>query len=114
GGVILGFFGVLLIARPWSASGEIDIAGVAYMIAGSLSVGLSFVYARKFISPLKLPAAALTTYQIGLAMIYLLLLTKLDGIGVVVNDTRAWIGLIFGLGLCGTGLLTSFITTLLR
>jgi drug/metabolite transporter (DMT)-like permease len=42
-GVGLGFFGVLLIAHPWSGSGEIDLAGVAYMIAGSLSVGCSFV-----------------------------------------------------------------------
>jgi drug/metabolite transporter (DMT)-like permease len=103
-GVALGFLGVLLIARPWSSSGRIDTIGVISMIAGSMSLGCSFVYARKFISPLKLPAAALTTYQIGLAMIYLLLLTKLNGIGAVFNDTRAWIGLIFGLGLCGTGL----------
>ena len=74
------------------------------MIAGSMSVGCSFVYARKFISPLKLPAVALTTYQIGLAMIFLFLATSLDGIGAVSNDTRAWTGLIFGLGVCGTGL----------
>jgi drug/metabolite transporter (DMT)-like permease len=60
-GVALGVLGVLLIARPWSGSGGIDAAGVVYMIAGSLSVGCSFVYARRFISPLNLPAAALTT-----------------------------------------------------
>jgi len=103
-GVALGFLGVVLIARPWSGSGAIDIFGVACMIAGSMSVGCSFVYARKFISPLKLPAVSLTTYQIGLAMIFLFLATSLDGIGAVSNDTRAWTGLIFGLGVCGTGL----------
>jgi drug/metabolite transporter (DMT)-like permease len=103
-GVALGFLGVLLIARPWSSLGAIDISGVAYMMVGSMSVGCSFVYARKFISPLKLPAVALTTYQIGLAMIFLFLTTSLDGIGAVSNDMRAWTGLIFGLGLCGTGL----------
>jgi drug/metabolite transporter (DMT)-like permease len=101
---MLGLSGILLIARPWSSSGDIDIIGVAYMLAGSLSVGCSFVYARKFISPLKLPAAALTTYQIGLAMIFLLLVTNLDGISSVFGDSRAWIGLVIGLGLCGTGL----------
>jgi drug/metabolite transporter (DMT)-like permease len=87
-GVVVGFFGVLLIARPWSGSGGIDIAGVAYMIAGSLSAGCSFVYARRFISPLKLPAAVLTTYQIGLAMVFLFTVTSLDGIDAVFRDTR--------------------------
>jgi drug/metabolite transporter (DMT)-like permease len=103
-GVVLGFIGVLIIARPWSGAGEIDIAGVAYMIAGSLSLGCSFVYARRFITPLKLPAAALTSYQIGLAIVILSVVTSLDGIDAVFGDTRAWIGLVFGLGLCGTGL----------
>ena len=103
-GVALGFLGVLLIARPWSASGGIDVAGVGYMIAGSLSVGCSFVYARRFISPLNLPAAALTTYQIGVAMIFLFMFTSLDGIDGVFRDTRAWLGLVLGLGLCGMGL----------
>jgi drug/metabolite transporter (DMT)-like permease len=103
-GVALGFAGVLLIARPWSNSGGIDVLGVVYMIIGSLSVGCSFVYARKFITPLKLPAVALTTYQISIAMIILFLFTSLHGIGAVFSDTRAWIGLVFGLGLCGTGL----------
>ena len=37
-------------------------------------------------------------------MIFLFLVTSLHGIGVVFNDTRAWIGLVVGLGLCGTGL----------
>jgi drug/metabolite transporter (DMT)-like permease len=69
-GVGLGILGVLLIARPWSGSRDVDMIGVAYMIAGSLSVGCSFVYARRFISPLKLDAAALTAYQIGLAIVF--------------------------------------------
>ena len=103
-GVGLGFLGVLLIARPWSSAGAIDILGVIYMIAGSISVGCSFVYARRFITPLKLPAVALATYQIGLAIIFLFMVTSLHGIGAVFKDTRAWTGLIFGLGLCGTGL----------
>ena len=74
------------------------------MVAGSLSVGCSFVYARRFISPLKLPAAALTTYQIGFAIVFLFVVTRLDGIEAVFGNTRAWIGLVFGLGLFGTGL----------
>ncbi|WP_218585581.1 DMT family transporter [Pseudomonas sp. Marseille-P9899] len=103
-GVILGFVGVVLIARPWSVHGTISLAGAGYMLAGSFSVGVSFVYARRFVSPLGLPAAALTTYQIGFALLLLLAVTPLEGIGAVFDDSRAWIGLIFGLGLLGTGL----------
>ncbi|MGV1867309.1 MULTISPECIES: DMT family transporter [unclassified Rhizobium] len=104
-GVVLGFLGVLLIARPWNAAADhVNLTGVLYMIAGSMSVGCSFVYARKFISPLNLPAVALTTYQIGLALLILVMVTNLTGISLVFSDTRAWIGLVFGLGLCGTGL----------
>lgn len=102
-GIGLGFLGFLTIARPWTAA-TLDVHGVSYMIAGSLSVGCSFVYARKFISPLRLPAAALTTYQIGIATVLLALVTDFHGLGHVFQDDRAWIGLVFGLGLCGTGL----------
>lgn len=103
-GLALGFLGVLLVAQPWSSTGEIDLKGVGWMVAGSLSVGCSFVYARRFISPLKLPVAALTTWQIGLGMVFLLMVTPLSGIGAAFADTRAATGLILGLGLCGTGL----------
>ncbi|MCW6513252.1 DMT family transporter, partial [Lichenifustis flavocetrariae] len=105
GGTLLGFTGILLIARPWNQSIQgLNVAGVLWMIAGSFSVGCSFVYARRFISPLGLSPLALTTYQIGGALLILLAATDLHGIGAVFGDTRAWLGLVFGLGLCGTGL----------
>ena len=104
-GTLLGFVGVLLIARPWSNdSSQVNTAGVLYMIAGSLSLGCSFVYARKFISPLGLSPLALTTYQIGLALLILMGTTDLSGITRVFSDQRASLGLIFGLGLFGTGI----------
>jgi drug/metabolite transporter (DMT)-like permease len=103
--MLLGFLGVLLIARPWSSDiGQVNAAGVLWMIAGSLSVGCSFVYARKFIRPLGLSPLALTTYQIGLALIVLLLATDQHGITQIFADRRATIGLVLGLGLGGTGL----------
>jgi drug/metabolite transporter (DMT)-like permease len=105
GGTLLGFLGVLLIARPWSHGvGSVKVAGVLWMIAGSFSVGFSFVYARRFVSSLRLPPLALTTYQIGLALAILVLTTDLSGITAVFDDTRASIGLVVGLGLLGTGL----------
>lgn len=102
-GIALGFIGILLVARPWSAQGSVDPAGIGYMIFGSLSVGCSFVYAKRFIIPLGLPAVALTTYQIGLALALLFTVTPLQGITAVFDDHRAGLGLVFGLGLLGTG-----------
>ncbi len=80
-GILVGFGGVLLVARPWESTGEVDPLGVAYMLLGSASVGLSFVYAKRFVTPLGVAPAALTTYQIGLALLTLLVLTDLDGMG---------------------------------
>lgn len=106
GGTLLGFLGILLIARPWASegTGDVNVAGVLWMLAGSLSLGASFVYARRFVSPLGLSPVALATYQMGLAALILAVVTPFGGIGNVFSDTRAALGLIVGLGLAGTGL----------
>lgn len=102
-GVVAGFAGVLLIARPWNAAGSVDPAGVSFMLLGSASVGLSFVYARKFLVGLSIPAAALTTYQMGLALLTLAVVTDFNGITAIGGDLRALVAMVLGLGLLGTG-----------
>lgn len=104
-GILVGFVGVAVISRP----SETDITGtnmqgVLYMVIGSLCVGASFVYAKKFITPLKIPAVALTTYQLGIGLLMLSLFTDFAGINSIFIDTHALLGLIVGLGLLGTGL----------
>lgn len=103
-GVLIGFAGVLLIGRPWESSSGIDLAGVGYMLLGSASVGLSFVYAKRFLSDLAIPPAALTTYQMGLGLVTLLAVTDLHRITAITGDTRAFVAMVLGLGLLGTGL----------
>lgn len=104
-GIIVGFIGILLIAKPWNTSvGMVNLEGTLSMIAGSLSVGVSFVYARKFLRPLALKPIALATYQIGFALLILAVAVDSDGISAITNDPRALAGLIAGLGLLGTGL----------
>ena len=104
-GVLIGFVGVVIIGQPSGADlNDTSLEGVAYMVAGSLSVGASFVYAKKFIIPLKIPAAALATYQLGLGLLVLALFTDYNGIGNVFASAHTALGLIVGLGLLGTGL----------
>ena len=105
-GVALGMVGITLIARPWSALGgndPINLAGVAWMMAGSIVFGLSYIYVRRFLTPIKLPPLAIVTWQMGLAMLMLFVLTDLHGAGQILRDWRATAGVVIGLGLLGTG-----------
>ena len=102
-GLAIGALGVVVLARPWAA-GAVDATGVLYMLLGSASLGASFAYARRFISPLGIPAAASATYQMVLAGASLTVVTDLDGIIAIMDDPLALAGVALGLGAVGTGL----------
>ena len=103
-GVLLGFLGVLLIANPFSSNlAATNVLGVLYMVLGSLSVGVSFIYAKKFILPLKIPSSALTVYQLGFAVIILLFITDTEGMTKILESNHVAIGTLLGLGILGTG-----------
>jgi drug/metabolite transporter (DMT)-like permease len=72
-------------------------------MSGSLCVGLSFVYTRRYITPLNIGAIPLATYQMGLASMLFALTTDVAGITQVFDDTRAWLALVLGSGVLGTG-----------
>ncbi len=104
-GLLIGLIGVIIIANPFaSEAGEFLLEGVLWMILGSFSLGVSFVYARKFVTPLKLSPAALTTYQLGFASLILLIVTDKSGLESLVTDTKSMLVLVGGLGVIGTGL----------
>ena len=103
-GVATGFVGIVLTARPWEAGATIAPAGVAWVLAGTASVGVSFVYARRFLSPLGLSPLTLATWQTGLALATLAVLTDYEGMSVIFAQPRALLALVLGLGVAGTGL----------
>lgn len=102
-GVAVGFAGIALTARPWEAGQTISLKGVSWVMAGVVSVGISFVYARRYLAPLKISPLALATWQTGLAALTLAVLTDTTGISAILDDTHALWGLIIGLGVLGTG-----------
>lgn len=96
--------GIVLIAEPWKDSGGLNAMGVLAVLAGSLLIGLSFVYARKFLAPLKIKPIALSTYQMLFAFLTMLAITPIDNLGkIFTSPTAAW-ALILGLGVLGTGI----------
>ena len=104
-GIGLGFLGVLLIARPFGADiSHVNLKGAGYTLVGSFSIGASFVYVKKYVLPLNIPASALITYQLGLGIIIMLLVTDLKEIGNIWNDAYMATALIIGLGILGTGI----------
>lgn len=103
-GVVIGCLGVVLLAHPTQADlAAGNVAGVLSMVGGSLSVGASFVYAKKYIIPLKIPASALTTWQLGFGLLILLVISDYSGLSRLTESPHALWGLIVGLGLLGTG-----------
>ncbi len=103
-GVALGFVGIALTARPWEHGATVSLRGVAWLLSGVVSVGISFVYARRYLAPLQLQPVALAAWQTGLASLTLAVLTDFDGITVILDHPRALVALVLGLGILGTGL----------
>jgi len=105
GGVLLGFAGIILIARPWEgADSTIDMAGVWWMLAATTILGVSYVYVRRFLSPYSLPPLALATWQTGLALLVLLAFTDRTGMTHIFQDWHTAAGVAIGLGVLGTGM----------
>lgn len=104
-GVLIGFAGIILIARPWEGSDRtIDIHGGFWMLAATTILGLSYVYVRRFLSPFNLPPLALATWQTGLALLVLLALVDRTGMANILHDWHATAGVAIGLGVLGTGM----------
>lgn len=105
-GLLAGCVGVVFIVNPFAELAILhnNVQGISYILAGALCVGASFVYARKWLTPLNIPASASTTYQLGFSAVFLLLVTDLEGINNIRQETHSLLGAVVGLGVLGTGL----------
>ncbi len=59
------------------------------MVMGAMSVGFSFVYAKRFISPFQLSPLALTTYQLGAGLLVLVFVTDFSGMQSIIQAPQA-------------------------
>jgi len=102
-GVALGFAGIVLTARPWSAPTTRSTSRESLDADGRNRPWTLLCLRPPLLSPANLPPLALSTWQIGLALLLLLLLTDFTGIGQILQDWRAAVGVVIGLGVLGTG-----------
>lgn len=63
--IVVGFFGVALIAQPWQSAGQPDLVGFGMTLVAGASYGIGWTWVRKYLSKadlggLSLPAALLT------------------------------------------------------
>ncbi|MDD2717676.1 MAG: DMT family transporter [Candidatus Wallbacteria bacterium] len=106
-GIFIGLIGVLLVADLKSAfsfgkSGE--LVGVCFMLMGSISYAFAILYAKKVVAPLKMSSLQLASYQALFASLLLIPVTPTQGMGAILENSKALLALVLGLGLTGTGL----------
>ena len=72
-GLAVGFAGVLVVLAPWRGIAGGEVAAQAACLLATLCYGLAFVYLRRFVSPLGLPAVPVATVQVGIAAVLMAL-----------------------------------------
>lgn len=92
---------MILVGEAWSRHGA--LLGESYILLGALGYAVAFVYARRFVAPLKIPPVALAAYQTAAAALLLSFLTDLRGVGALAGHPGALAAAALGLGVCGTG-----------
>jgi drug/metabolite transporter (DMT)-like permease len=104
-GLALGFCGVAAVAEAWTKLGALhgSLAGERFILCGALAYAVAFVYAKRFVSPLRLPSTALAAWQTAFAALLLTGITPLGGVGRLVAHPPALAAAVLGLGLVGTG-----------
>lgn len=101
-GIVVGFFGILLVMEIFSSSNQASVAGVITLLMATLCYGLAMPYAKRFVSPLPYSPYVLAASQVSASAALTALPALLWGIAhdVVTGTSLAGIAL---LGVLGTG-----------
>ena len=101
-GIVVGFFGILLVMEIFSSSNQASIAGVITLLTATLCYGLAMPYAKRFVSPLPYSPYVLAASQVSASAALTALPAILWGIthDAITGTSLAGIAL---LGVLGTG-----------
>jgi len=101
-GLVVGFVGVALVSGVVHGLGENKLVGVAALLGATFCYGLSFPYARRFVTPLPYSNTALATAQVSASAVILLPFALVGGITTAPLAPIPVVGVAL-LGLLGTG-----------
>ncbi len=102
-GLVTGFVGVLVVLGPWRDFGSGSLLAQAACLGATACYGVAFVYLRRYVAPLRLPAIAVATIQVSVATVVMLALTPALATSPVHLSVRV-VASILALGVVGTGL----------
>lgn len=101
-GIVLGFFGVLVLLSVGNSMGEFSVSAILALILAVTCYGASFPFSSKYIIPRKLQPEVLATTQVTLAAVTLLPFFLYHGITSYEISVDALLS-ILALGILGTG-----------
>jgi drug/metabolite transporter (DMT)-like permease len=101
-GLTIGFIGVALVSGVIHGLGENKFVGVAALLGATFCYGLSFPYARHFVTPLRYSNTALAAAQVTASAVILLPFALVGGVVSAPLSATPIIGVVL-LGVLGTG-----------
>jgi drug/metabolite transporter (DMT)-like permease len=101
-GLLLGFFGVLVVLGAWKGLGDNPLWAILVLLLAVSSYGISYPYTRKYVIPLKIQTESLMAMQLILAALTLLPFFLFDGITKYEYRLGPVLAMI-GLGVFGSG-----------
>lgn len=105
-GLLVGFAGVVIVFTPWTAAAQLaggDLLAKAAILGATFCYGIGFVWLRRFVVPLGLPAIPVAFGQVGLGTLMLLLASPWLA-GQPLQPTPAALAAVLPLGVLSTGL----------
>lgn len=116
-GLVVGIVGVIVLTGPWQLIGSGDLAGTVpaqlACLGATLSYGFAGLYMRRFISGLPYDSVTLSSVQLAMASVVVLLLAPFVARGPVTLDVPVVLS-IAALGILGTGIAYIWYTRILR
>lgn len=102
-GLLLGFFGVVVLSGQLVSNEPVDFRGVLILLAATACYGLGFPFARKYLSNTGASATALATGQVTCAAVLLLPIFAINPDFTAAVEHPEAILSIAALGIIGTG-----------